>query len=334
MANKSSENAKPQPEGGDDGTRLTPEEIAQLYELEPTLREVITEGVCDAGVVRWFLRLIGSDVNVYTVDDRLVVDPEAIKVAGEIPGNRGAVVTAAMVFARASLLYAVPQPDVQRRVSFIYDRDDDALTGKVSQSAECLLPSDYSSIEMYCFATGPVDKLLKVTLRASDDIEASDVLESITSALVDIAVLRHILRTLGRPTALILDTTSRCKIINGTLVVDISSLAEASINKKGGPEAFGATYSEVVEKVGQIVAELRADPRLIIRGHDYTEIICYYLRTKYKQIFNGPHRSPLKVHALFENVLVTCLELQDLSAEPLFVELAKRYGNASAESAA
>lgn len=312
----------------DFGTKHTPGELATLYEVEPTLTEIVTEGHYDAALIRWFIKLIGSDTVVYSVDDRLTVTEEEIIAAGEIPGNRGAVVTAATVFASETALYEVLSPDVLRRVTFIYDRDDDSLTGRKVPEAECLLVSDYTSLEMYCFAEQPVDKIIRIPLRAPASIKASEVVPSITQGLLEIAVLRHILRTVGRPTRLITDITSRCKIDGSDLVVDIRDLASASIGNIGGPSIFGTTLDQVMRAHAEVIAGLAIDPRMIIRGHDYTEVLCYYLKTRFPEIFRGPDRLPLKTPKLFENILITCLDLADLSREQLFGELTRRYSTA------
>lgn len=318
----------------DVGTRRTPDELATLYEIEPTLAEIVTEGHYDAALIRWFIQLIGSDAVVYSVDDRIIVTEEEIKAAGEIPGNRGAVVTAATLFAHEAALYAVPSADVLRRVTFIYDRDDDLLTGRNVPDTECMLVSDYTSMEMYCFAERPVGKMLRIPLRAPASIEASEVITGITQGLLEIAALRHILRTIGMPTALISDITSRCEVRGVDLVVNIRGLADASINKKGGPSIFGSTLNQVIDAHAEFMAKLTVDPRMVIRGHDYTEMLCFYLKTRFPEIFRGPDRLPLKTSKLFENILITCLELSDLAKEQLFLELTNRYSPAEAGEAA
>jgi hypothetical protein len=79
--------------------------------------------------------------------------------------------------------------------------------------------------------------------------------------------------------------------------------------------------------VSTVTAELdlgAVDPQMVIRGHDYTEVLCYYLKTRFAELFRGPDRLLLKTSKMFENILVTCLELADLSKERLFIELTRR----------
>jgi hypothetical protein len=303
------------------GTKRTVEELITLHELEPELSEVITEGRCDAAVVLWFLRRSGSNAAVYAVSDRLDIPAGVLRKLGQMVGNKGRVVAAALLVSQLSELAA-------SKISFIYDIDEDAIEDHPNMQIDLvdLLPTDYRSIELYAFNASTIDKLLKVALRAPEDIKAIEVLSALEEPLIEVAYLRFTLSRLERPVSLIETIERRCAVDGLALRVDIRALLVDSLGSAGGARALGVNADTLMEQLSAAVAASTLDPRLVIRGHDFTRICCYFLKQRYPNIFKDD-RAPYKNSGVFENLLLTCLEHQELSEYQMFRRLLDRHLN-------
>jgi hypothetical protein len=306
-----------------DGTKRTIAELITLHELEPELEEVLTEGRVDASLVRWFLRRQGSDAAVYSVSDRLDIPPSEIRRRGQNVGsNKGKVISASLNLSDSSELAA-------RTVTCVYDIDDDILCGRpLYDDIECLLHTDYRSIELYGFAVNPVDKMLKIILRADDEIKASAILATIAEPLVSVAFARLVLSRITPPVAVVTSIERRFQINGDSATVDIRALISDSINSAGGARAYKVSVDTLIADCKREESASSMDIRFIIRGHDYTRICCYYLKTRYPSLFRDD-RAPYRIPETFESALINSIELSDLLTMPLFQRLAQRHGNSS-----
>lgn len=301
------------------GTKRTLDELITLYELEPELSEIITEGRTDAALLRWFLNRLNSDTAVYTVTDRLDVVRAEVRSRGLNVGNKGYVVASAL------MLQELSPGAAARRVTFVYDIDDDVITGGSVPSVDCLIPTDYTSMEMYCFAVKPLEKLLKLTLRAQEDVDVVSVLAAIGEPLANVFYARSILARQPRPIGISEAIDRKCRLSGEMLTIDIRGLIMDSIGAAGGSRALGIDSDSVLRDLREQMANCPADIRLAVRGHDFTRVCCFYLKTRYPSLFTEDRR-PYRTPEVFENVLITCLEVDDLVGEPLFQFLIKRYG--------
>ena len=301
-----------------DATKRTLAELITLHELEPDLKEIITEGRSDASVVRWFLRRSGIDAAVYGISDRLDIPPTEVRRRGQLVGNKGRVIASALGIQEDSGVAA-------SGVTFIYDADDDFLTGATTPRADCLLRTDYTSMEMYAFANNVLDKMLKVTLRDNGDLDAEEVLTSISAPLVALAFCRLVLSEIDPPVGLIGAIERRCRFVGGRMTIDVNALILDSVNSAGGATSLGVSIAGLLSEQQIRMDACTLDIRLIIRGHDFTQICCHFLRTVYPSLFRedrAPHRQP----GTFEGALMTCLEWSDLASQGLFKELLGRVG--------
>jgi hypothetical protein len=300
-----------------DPTKRTLSELITLHEIEPTLTEVITEGRIDAALILWFLRRCGSDAAVYCIVDRLTVPWTEVKRRGQPSGAKGSVITAALEVQEES-------PEAAENITFIYDPDDDLIAKREVPEAACLVKTDYASMELYCFAEGPIDKLLKVTLRAREDVEASAVLRIISGPLVELACTRLVLRSIDDSVAIVSNIERRLRVAGNELMIDVHNLIVDSIGRAGGPQKLGVDIATLERQEHELAAAFPADIRMGIRGHDFTRTCCYYLKTRFPNLFKDD-RAPYKTPAVFENVLITCLDISELAGNDLFKKLLTRH---------
>lgn len=306
-----------------DGTKRTLAELITLHELEPELEEVLTEGRVDASLIRWFLRRRGSDAAVYCVLDRLDIPPTEIRKRGQNVGsNKGRVISAALNISESS------EPTAQT-VTFVYDIDDDVLVGRPTyDEIACLLHTDYRSIELYGFAENPLDKMIKIVLRADESLKAGEILTAITDSLVSLAFARLTLSRVKPPLSLVTSIERRCRVRGDAVIVDIDALISDSLNSAGGPRALGVSSNTLIDNCKREKSASSVDVRLIIRGHDFTRICCYYLKTQYPSLFRDD-RAPYRIPETFEPALMNSIELSDLLETALFQRLLQRHGNSS-----
>lgn len=306
-----------------DGTKRTVAELITLHELEPEMQEILTEGRVDAALISWFLRRQGNNAAVYSVSDRLDITASEIRKRNQTTGsNKGKVIAAALSISDTSELAA-------QSITSVYDIDDDILAGRpLYEDVANLLHTDFRSIELYGFAVNPLDKLLRVILRADDDVKAEAVLAEITEPLVSVAFARLALSKIVPPVAMVPSIERRFQIKAGTVIVNIRALISDSINSiAGGAKALGVSLDTLIAdcKLGESAAA-SMDVRYIIRGHDFTRICCYYLKTRFPFLFRED-RASYKIPEAFESSLLNSIELSDLLAMPLFQKLLERHGN-------
>jgi hypothetical protein len=302
------------------GTKYTLSELITLYELEPELTEVLTEGRTDASLILWFLRKVGCAATVNAITDRIDVPSSQVRQRGQDLGNKGRLVTAALVVDEAS-------PDeAAKRVTFVADADAGYVSNEQLPQASCLLWTDYTSVEMYCFEKSSLDKMLRLTFRAPEEIKAEAILDAIRRPLVDIFAARLVLQSIAQPVKMVAAVEKRCKVKDGHLVVDVQSLLLDSINHAGGPNKLSITLADLMERHAiQRATFIGFDERRVIHGHDFPRICCYYLKERHPHLFKED-RSAYRSVGPFANTLITCVDADQLAAEALFQRLLERCG--------
>ena len=118
----------------------------------------------------------------------------------------------------------------------------------------------------------------------------------------------------------------RFRIKGDAVTVDIKTLISDSINHAGGAKALGVSIGTLIADCTREESACSVDVRFIIRGHDFTRICCYFLKTRYPSLFRDD-RAPYKVPEIFESALLNSIELTDLLTTVLFQKLLQRHGS-------
>ena len=119
-------------------------ELAALYELEPTLRDVFVEGPSDRGLLKAFLNSHNRrDVSVYSIDT-VEIDGGDLQREQLPDNNRSRVIYLAAALERET---SVP---LRSRVVCIADADLDHVRG-IRRDHELLIYTDYTSLEISAF---------------------------------------------------------------------------------------------------------------------------------------------------------------------------------------
>src|SRR5688572_4147071 len=130
------------------GTRLprrTINDLQLLYSLERSVLDVYVEGPSDRLFLTWFIKKLDiQGVYIYWIDT-VDVPKDLILERGLDNNAKGRVITLCMVL--GELLGGCPLPNV----ACIVDNDLDVLLGLDEVGGECVLRTDFASLEMYAF---------------------------------------------------------------------------------------------------------------------------------------------------------------------------------------
>lgn len=305
----------------DTGARRTVAEAITLYELEPSIRDVFVEGNSDKSFFEWFLATTreGERVErlaqVYSIDDRIFLPDELIVELGLLPGARGRVISAAVLFSELS-------PD-QKCATFIADSDFSSFSIDASPSVSGLLYTDFASLENYAFNEETLDKLFGLVLGASGILRGAEVMASTTRALMDVFAVRAALREAPGGSTLMLKFADHLSWDGKMLVLDVPEVLQRSYFNAPSRDRRGETPDGLLARVRQFQKLELTDIRCAIRGHDICHILVRYIKIKHPRIFREDRRAFERPEVL-ERSMMGCLEAAFLTNHMLFRALLAR----------
>ncbi|GAA1013479.1 hypothetical protein Aple_054490 [Acrocarpospora pleiomorpha] len=291
-------------------------ELVTLYELEPSLREIYTEGRTDSAIIREALLEAGLNIPVYAVSDRVEVPPDLMEELDLSWGNRN------IVIALAHALSEIPQ--IAERIACIIDDDFDTAFEEKIVEYPCLLRTDYASIEAYCFNEAVLGKFLRVTLRAPIDIDAQSVLDALADPLETLFRVRYILYNCPEATPLIGKLEKRCTIYGGDITVDHFKLIRDSLSANTRVSNQPDTQRAAFMAYGELRKDETLDRRHLISDHDFPAMLSIYISAFCPQLFRDD-RKDFKNPRTAMAALYGCLDLSKLLHEPLFSRLIQRF---------
>lgn len=289
--------SEPEPE------RREIDELITLHEVEPTLKEVVVEGSTDKELIEWFLGEHElADITVLAVEDIEVPAAEVLK-RGLEDNNRGRVITL------ADLLE--PSLKGTTKVTLIADKDFDRILG-IQRSNGLLLLTDYTSMELYAFNVRSINKLLHFVIRGFPK-DAPTVLQEIKSSLQCLFLVRLAHQELKYG----LDEVSfkkSCQLQKGLGVVLSTNKYLQSLTRSNK-----ALQLALEGKMNEFEAALSGDPRDSIHGHDFVNLLAWYVREhkNYKDVTDDA----------IERSIPGIVELADFDKEGMFQELLSRAVN-------
>jgi hypothetical protein len=280
----------------------TLEELVTLYRLAPELRDIYVEGSNDRSLVEWLLGVQGiGDVVVKDIDS-VEVPPEIVLQRGLEDNRRGRVITL------AHYLEAKFGPDFLA-VTCIADGDFDHVNSR-TDSSQLLFLTDYTSPEMYFFNSDSVGKLLRLAL-PSFPKTADRVLVEIRPVLEDLFVVRMANASLKWGLTGV-NYEKCCQLVAAGVNFDSDKCITRYLQANSRHEdkiAFLAAVSVSRQR-------LTSDPRVQIHGHDFVNLLAWYVRQH--KGFKSVRRD------VVERALFATAESSQLMKERLFQSLVKR----------
>lgn len=278
--------------------RRTVAELVCIYELEPSLRDVFVEGPSDVSLLRWFCQEHG-------IRNAAIYDIDSIHIPGSLSATGGARQRTITLAAQLSAGMASPTS----QATCVVDSDLDAfLSAGISYPS--LLYTDFTSFEMYLFDAKVLAKFLSLVLRLH--ISAEVVLDQIYPILKELFLLRvanHLLKLNLQGFA-----CDRClSFKDGRLLFDRQEYVQRYMNKNNRLNQV----NEVETVVENFRAIAEGDPRFHVHGHDFLDVLEWYVR-------NLGTQSTKDTKALVQKSLWGCLDAAHLSTFTLFVVLVSR----------
>lgn len=250
---------------GDIPERRRLEEVLFHHEIEPDSRSLFVEGSVDVGLWRHLLSdSETADVAVYEID-LVDIDGDFLIGRGLEDSRQG------RVFGLASWLEENCSGSLCARVVCVADRDFGVFEFARIACSRYLVVTDATSIEMYLFTAEALDKFFRVALRV--DLRGEEAVEVLGPALRELFCLRAASIRLGWGLSWISPT--RCMELQGELVAFNREEYLVRYLRSRLPER--ETFESVVDALRN---ELGRDPRKSGRGHDFIEILGWFVKSR------------------------------------------------------
>lgn len=280
-------------------TRRPLRELRTLYQRIPRTRDVIVEGRTDARLVQWYLEERGFTAIAHAIDDRAEAPGElVIRYGGEI-GPRGRVIGFAHEVDRWEL--------IEPTVTCIVDSDRDSLLEARPSAPDCLLRTDFGTMDVYMLQSRPFTQFLRVVLGRDDDADA--LREKFLPALNEICVVRSVLHWSGLGISLVSDFASCCQFTSDAITVDASELLDRTLKGKDRER-----LSELMAEIERVRRRIPSERLKAVRGHDMGPLLIRALRL----------RNVWANEEAFERAWRACLQASDLDEFPMFTRLRER----------
>jgi hypothetical protein len=283
-------------------TRRTLEELVMRYRLHPHLCDIYVEGESDRRLVQWFLRTNNRAAVAYGISG-IDVPAQAVLDKGLHDSHRGRVIFLAQ--------YLEETLGSQVRITCIADADYDYFL-QISRPEKLLLITDYTSMEMYCFNAGCVQKSVDL-LGCKTNKSGADILITI-SALLKSMFLHRVANGLLAFELHWIDVSSCCGLVSENIEFDVTEFQKRYFNTRGLSEVQKQTFASRLTKLSNTTC---TDDRRCIRGHDFVEVLEWYFG---KLIRRAPRPNATEI----TRILFATLSADDLAAEGLFAALLGR----------
>jgi len=279
------------------------------YELHPEFKEIYVEGEGDIGVYQLFLDEMGRrDVLVYPITSvSIPPDPaDQLKLPQlDVDSRRSDVISLALVFETKS-------PDLEHIVTCIADADTQHILPE-SFVTRFLLFTDYTSLESYGYRGDFITRMVRIG-SPNLKVRGEHVLEEMTGILeilFSFRVANHQLRW-GLKW---ISPEKNFSYQNSKLTFDETTYLKKYLNANGK----SCSTAEFRSAVGELRATFRSDHRMQIRGHDFIELLTWYLRKRSYRAFQKFSAEVVRHNLLSQ------LRTDDLVSEGLCAALLSKY---------
>lgn len=284
----------------DDETLYTLSELLLLYELEPQVRDVIVEGSNDLVLLREALnrRGLGSSASVYMLSERVRL-PKSYKIpAGMDDGVRARIWCLAEEFdARFASGHSS-----SRCLTAVVDRD---WSADVHERPNCLLITDYASIELYAWDQPTLSKFIMMGLRPRGTVHIEALMNRLEPVLVRLFLARRVAHELGAGDSPPEKVERYCDLGGGRF------LSEKFLKAYGGETARQS--EQLCARIDEMFGSFRDDVRLCIDGHDVVRLVARAIRSTGAQ--------PMEQ---LEKLWMISIDINEIWRKPLFKALEGR----------
>lgn len=286
-----------------DAETIKIDELITKYGLEPDITDVFVEGPNDASLFKWFCHKNSrTNTSVYDISS-IDVPATLVEQYGLEDNNRNRIIALAHEIERRHKIN-------HNQVTCIADCDFNHLIGP-KYTCSLLIFTDYTCMEMYMFEEEHIDKYFSIVL-SGFQVSPNTLILCFTRVLSELFLVRLANEVLKSNLSLV--RFQRCCTLDGdNIIFDSNEFITRylhSNNKHALKEELLSTIEHYREK-------LDADPRYNIHGHDFVDLMSWYLRGKgVAQAISAPE--------VVERSLYGCIEVQELIKYPMFKVLLTR----------
>jgi len=284
-------------------TRRTIDELIARYQLEPALRDVYVEGPSDKALLDYVLGLSGGAVLAVYEISTIDVPADVVSAHHLEANNRGRLIALAIGLADAL-------PEGSCCVACVVDADFDRLLA-VRHESNVLFMTDYACAEMYAFNEDALSTFFRVVVRRLPP-EIGQAIDDLAEVLQEIFLIRlvnHAQRLALRHTS----WERCCKVVSGRLRFDPRDYLTRHLNAN----ATALRVADFELALAPYRAALTPDFRNQVNGHDFIQLLCFYVR---RVLRSRVGCDPVYV----ERVLHLCINREHTQQEPLFAALSAR----------
>jgi hypothetical protein len=279
------------------------EELITRYTLEPSIRDLFVEGRSDCMLFGWFLASRGAThVDLFEIE---TVDIPAADVLGlGLPDNKRG-----RVLALGHALETALGPNAGGP-RLVVDSDFEVLFQREGRPApqtkrSLVLRTDYASLEMYLYREDAIAKALRVACHVRD-VDAAGLLRAIEGPLRWLFCFRAAIETMQLCVGVHFDG----ELDGKTMDLNRDSFLVNSLSR----HKQARRAKEVAQEIEKHRAAATADRRHFIHGHDFVQVLAWFLR-KHARAFKSAR--PESVEAALWNGWENCYA----DGHPLFVAL-------------
>jgi hypothetical protein len=279
--------------------RRSIDELAALYSLEKSVKDIFVEGVSDAAVVREATSDLGA--NVYAIES--VEVPFELLSRLQLPdNNRGRVIALAQALAEQ---FSV---EVASQVVCVVDADFDYLKPEVPNHGPLLVRTDHANLPMYGFDTITFGRLLEKGMGIR--LNPADVLAVVDRVVCEAFLVRAAANALGLDIAPI-PLQKACTREHGTVTFDVREYLKRTLLKTGD-FAREAAVVDMMEALRPLARQRRH-----ANSHDVAEFLAWYLRAAANRSVTAE---------VMEMLWRIALDVDRVNETALFAEIRRRLG--------
>jgi len=275
----------------DSGRRATIDEIELKYKLEPTLSKTIyVEGSSDKSLIEWFLKKSNMK-NIAVFEIQMVeIDAKRLLEEGFKNNNRDRIILLSIL--------------VHKEIIGIIDSDFDFIDTPIYAKPTHLLSTDYSAMELYAFNQETLEKIL-LGYPSKQPKVYQDFLNMLGDILIELFLIRFTKKKIEADLSN-LDFSKNLSLKSKIINFDRDAYLKKYVSNQQ------AKIIEFNSFIKEIKKNLPIDIRKIIHGHDFINLLKFYLEIRQRD-----------AKEVFEKSFYGYFDFNLLKEEKMFKDLIK-----------
>lgn len=273
-----------------------------MFNLEDTCRTIFVEGDDDKRIYSQFLRDLGiRNVQVIPIDLVEIELPEVQRV-GAGSGNRARVIELACNFEENNCSILSYRCVADADLGFFLP---------LGPSPQGLIYTEVTALELYYWCSSSLQRFLGQYAGCST-LDGGELLNRMLPTLQRMFALRLAVTERGLPLSWIAECPCHLLQKDGTVSFDWKDFCVRILNKSGS-----ASHAEAIQaRTQEIFDLLQGDPRQFVHGHDFLDVLRFYLLKSRVDSSIIPRKTLFRVYSL-------CKASSEMANFGLFQQLLK-----------